>query len=261
MLFILTIVPFTLFAQKTLTKTITIAFLDTGFCPHLTIIPKTVNARIEESLNVTANENFSCPSTSTEEILKNPRFHGQNVLNEFLRNINILNDLKIITIIVFDGQGKYKKEYFLNALKLLKLKNVDIVISAAGLIDQKVEISSLSGIWFLSSGNVGPLVSKATKLYPQELVAKYKMKNAFLIGDYFDDKTILFDQSQLYQNDTHYFFPSGNLTFKGTSRAVSIASSRALNLCINEINQMHRCLSQHKKILFDPILKREFYSF
>lgn len=220
-----------------------LALIDTGFCVDR--VYKNSKIIIDPAIDLTSTTNFDCQRFDP----KNPRFHGQLVLEEFLKfydNKNLV--LHIYPLIVFNQHGDQKKDYWLKALDWIKKNKIDFVLTASGLITNEKLVSSLTSLWFVPSGRVTPQIKEQSELFPQNLAP---IENMFLIGDYYQGKQILYDQGLLYKDKIDYYFPSGSKDFKGTSRAVAEAAARALNLC--PISNMRACLKKLSKEYVDNL--------
>lgn len=248
-LLVLFIGPAFILKTQLLHAEIKIAIVDTGFCPERI----SSKFKIESSLDLTKSVKFNCDKMDTTQA----RFHGQLVLEEFLKFYdNKKNKLHLYPLIVYDNSGEQKKEYWLAAIDWIKKNKIDVVLSASGLITEEKIMKDLPSLWFVPSGRVSPKIKEHTGLFPQNLAPK---ENLFLVGDYHDGKTKLYDQSLLYQDKIDYYFPSGEGIFNGTSRAVSEALARALNLC--PIKDMRSCLSKLSKEYRDDLSQRKFKTY
>jgi hypothetical protein len=247
-----------------------IAVIDTGFCPYqleaeiknlnLPIKverPKDLTKGLEESVQqklIFCRENFG------KLDLELNRYHGQKVVSELLSHIKVKRDITIIPLIVFDYKGQQTKEAWLKALKVLGDKKVDIVLAASSFLNPDADFKDhLLGeaLWFVASGQINPFVPKKSSLFPQILAPKDKL---ILVGDYFDESFIIFNQSLMYPDVTDFFFSNKGSRFKGSSRSVAIALARALEIC-PQIQQMKSCLVSKQKKLTDEILKKDFFTF
>lgn len=221
---------------------INLAIIDTGFCPSK---EKKRNIVIDSVLDITNSVKLDCQKFDLNSL----RYHGQNVLNEFLKFYNSKNQaIHIYPLIVFDKNGEQKKEYWLSAIKWIEKNKIDIVLTASGFINQEKIEMALPAIWFIPSGRITPQIKKETQLFPQNLAP---LDNLFLIGDYYDGRQVLYDQGLLYQDKIDYYFPNGSGHFSGTSRAVAEACARALNLC--PVKNMRPCLLRNKKEYIDNL--------
>ncbi len=228
---------------------IKIAIIDTGFCSNkISSIIK-----IEPAKDFTNSVKLECNKIDTHQA----RFHGQLVLEEFLKFYEHKKaKLHIYPLIAFDNRGEQKKEYWLGAIDWIKKNIIDVVLSASGLITDEKIMEELPALWFVPSGRVNPQVKGTTVLFPQSLAPK---ENLFLIGDYYDGKRPLYDQSLLYQDKIDYYFPSGSGHFNGTSRAVAEGLARALNLC--PIKNMRSCLLKLSKEYSDDLGKKKMRTY
>lgn len=218
-----------------------IAVIDTGFCTDK--IQSKI--KIEPAIDLTQSVKIDCSKAD----LTLPRFHGQQVLQEFLTffdNKKLI--LHIYPLVIFDNQGEQKKIYWMKAIEWIKQNKIDFVLTASGLITAEKIVDSLPAVWFVPSGRVSPQLNDKSSLFPQNLAPQ---ENLFLIGDYYDGRQVLYDQGLLYKDKIDYFFPSGMKGFKGTSRAVAEAAARALNLC--PISSMRSCLKKLSKVYIDNL--------
>lgn len=223
---------------------IQIAVLDTGFCPDL-ISNKKSNIKIAAAMDFTQSVKLECHALNFDK--SGRRFHGHLLIEEFLKFYQRDDQaIRIIPGIIFDQKGNQKAQYWKSAIDWVKSNNVDFVLTASGLLLSK-NISlpeHLPGVWFVPSGRIIPGLKKPTRLYPQLLAPRV---NLFIIGDYFDGASIMYDEALLYKKHIDYYFASGEGNFNGTSRAVGEALGRALSLC--PANRMRQCLKEKSKKL------------
>ena len=229
-----------------------IAFIDTGFCPDKIQI---TNIKIENAIDLTGSVKLDCKKMVSNK--NSPRFHGQLVLDEFLKYFdNKKKSLHLFPLIVFNEKGDQKKEYWLRAIDWVKENKIDVVVTAAGFITSEKVVAELPAVWFIPSGRVTPQITKESRLFPQSLAPQ---KNLFVIGDFYDGQQVLYDQGLLFQDQIDYYFPSGVKGFVGTSRAVAEASARALNLC--PLKTMRDCLKKMQKVYIDNLSQRKIQTF
>lgn len=233
---------------------IRIALIDTGFCPV-----KKSGVIIHPSIDLTASVSaIDCKRPD----LKSPRMHGQHVLLEFLKHVDLKKIRpEIFPLIVFDLKGNQQKDYWLKAIEWVKTNKIDVVLTAAGFLVKADELKSLSAtelpaLWFVPSGRIGPGIKEKTDLFPQSMAPA---KNLFLIGDYYDGKMIIYDQGLLYKDKIDYFFPSGTGAFTGTSRAVAEAAAKALKLC--SVSEMRECLQKQSKEFIDGFNQKKIKTY
>ncbi|MDD4976605.1 MAG: hypothetical protein PHY93_19775, partial [Bacteriovorax sp.] len=152
-----------------------IAFIDTGFCPNKIKIEK---IKIESVIDLTESVKLDCSNPLLD--IHSPRFHGQLVMEEFLKFFHHQNKLvHIYPLTVFNQRGEQKAEYWLKAIEWIKKNKVDVVVTAAGFITNDKLVGELPAIWFVPSGRVTPQIKKESGLFPQNLAPK---KNLFIIG-------------------------------------------------------------------------------
>ena len=209
------------------------------------------------------NNQYDCQKISAKDLLESGRFHGQHVLNEFLEFLPKDIAVEIYPMVIYDHTGTQTKEAWLKSIEFIKSKKIDLVLTASGLINSPKLALELPSIWFVPSGRLERMIDKTTVLFPQNLAPK---SNLFVIGDYFEGKTNLYDQALIYQEQIDYYFPSGKKKFTGTSRAVSEAMAIALKHCfipkdVIAAHSLRLCLMNKSRTLRDPILKKEFKTF
>ena len=239
-----------------------IAVVDTGFCSDkASILSK--KHQVLTAIDLTKSNTYNCKKVTPKELLESGRFHGQHVLNEFLKFMPKKIAMKITPLIVYDNKGNQTEEAWNKAISFIEDEKFDLVLTASGFITDKKLVGELPSIWFVPSGRTEKLITKDTALFPQSLAPK---PNMIVIGDYFDKGQIIYDQALMYQDQIDYYFPSGSKSFQGTSRAVAEAMGRALENCFitKDVTQAHLlrlCLLKKSKTLKDPILKKEFKTF
>lgn len=232
-----------------------IVFIDTGLCPQSIVKPNT-NIKIENALDLTESVDLDC--NNPRLLLEGPRYHGQNVVLEFLKYYRPKAGatLHLYPLIVFNKLGEQKLEYWQRAIDFIKKNNIEIVVSASGLITDDSKIRELPATWFVSAGRITPHIKKETAIFPQNLAPK---ENLLLIGDYFEGAHPLYDQGLLNQGKIDYYFPSGSTHFSGTSRAVAEAAARAINLC--PMNTLRKCLKKISRQMEDNISHKKFSTY
>lgn len=230
---------------------IKIAILDTGFCPSK-LNSKKDYIKILPIIDVTGNAVYDCEKMKP----KNRRFHGQMVLAQFLNVYSWTNPVEILPITIFDKSGSQRLSYWKKAIIEAQSQKVDFILAAAGLpIPQGMQPKGLiapSAITFLSSGRIGPGITKATTLFPQMF---HKNKNIFLIGSYHPPESkhgddFLSDENQLYKKGTDYYLSGGNShhILRSSSRSATTALAKAIGLCKTvKLQKLRECLSKNKK--------------
>lgn len=239
-----------------------IAIVDTGFCSQKAIT-KSKNHIVRSSRDMTGTNNYSCKKVTSNELKTSGRFHGQNVLNEFLSYLPKKMKLTIFPLVVYDKKGNQTKEAWKKAIEFIEKEKIDVVLTASGFISDEEVVKALPSIWFIPSGRAERFITTKTVLFPQSLAP---VPNLFIIGAYFDGPQVIYDQALLYQDQIDYYFPSGKKAFAGTSRAVAEAAAKALQNCFIEKDiiaaySLRLCLLKTSKTLKDPILKKEFKTF
>lgn len=239
-----------------------VAIVDTGFCSSKATA-KSKTHIVKASRDMTGTNNYSCKKVTASELKTSGRFHGQNVLNEFLAFLPKKMKLTIVPLVVYDKKGNQTKEAWKKAIALIEKEKIDVVLTASGFISDSAVVKDLPAIWFVPSGRAERFITTKTVLFPQSLAP---VPNLFVIGTYFDGAQIIYDQALLYQDQIDYYFPSGKKGFTGTSRAVAEAAAKTLQNCFIEkdiiaAHSLRLCLLKTSKTLKDPILKKEFKTF
>lgn len=240
-----------------------VAIVDTGFCSDKAKT-QSKSQIVKAARDMAGNNNFNCKKVTDKELLKSGRFHGQNVLNEFLSHLPKKIKLTVFPLVVYDKKGNQTAAAWKKAIELIEKEKIDVVLTASGFISKDKIVKDLPSVWFVPSGRAERSITTKTVLFPQSLAPT---PNIFVIGAYFDGGgQIIYDQSLLYQDQIDYYFPSGNKSFKGTSRAVAEAMAKALQKCFIEkdiiaAHSLRLCLMKDAKTLRDPILKKDFKTF
>jgi hypothetical protein len=234
------------FFHSSANAAISIAILDSDFCPDV----NTRLIKIKSVIDVTSSEISVC----NHKNIPLPRYHGQWVLDEFIKNYSGKENLSITPVKIFNNQGIQKIEYWQTAIDFIVKNKFDYVLSASGLKIEKLITIKLPAIWFVASGQITPSIKATDRLFPQEL----NVSNLYLIGDYHQGNPDLFDQSLLYQDKIKYYFPAGKGEFKGSSKAVAEALGKAISHCGKMLSA---CLVKMEIIKRDPILKKDFKTF
>lgn len=165
---------------------LSLAILDTGFCPNLIKLPKNITLMPVE--DVTQSAKYKCLS---RDQLSSRQFHGQWVLEELLHGLDISKTkLTITPMVIFDKNGRQKLSYWQKAIALAHSKKVDLVVVAAGLPLKREDTKALEkaakmnthDLLILAAGaRVSKGVSKTDLLFPQDLLSK---SNLVLFGSY-----------------------------------------------------------------------------
>jgi hypothetical protein len=238
-----------------------VAIFDTGFCPALLAKRKGVT--------LTPINDFASagPMKCAQFDAKNRRYHGQLVLEEFLKYLPLKVSVEIHPYIIFDVRGVQSPAAWKAALEDIKTKKIEVLLAAAGLpltppndtIAKTLPAPEV--IAFLASGRQGPFIKADTELFPQ---LHYKDKNIFLIGSYFpplfkDD--YLSDDKLLYREHIAFYMSSGDskAVLTGTSRSVAHALAAAIEVCGDQFKknavELRECLTGKFKIVRDPMGK------
>lgn len=252
---------FTVFSNST-QASLKIAVVDTGFCPSLAKT-HSKNHKVLPVLDMAGAGIINCKKVTNKILESSGRFHGQKVLNEFLKYLPPNRKVSIRPLVIYDAKGEQTESAWREAIQYIAKEKIDFVLTASGFIYSEKIVLELPSIWFIPSGRAERGLSANAVLFPQSLAPK---PNIFVIGDYFDGAQIIYDQALLYQEQIDYYFPSGKKNFSGTSRAVAEALATALKLCLlpKDIIASHSlrlCLMKNEKILKDSILKKEFKTF
>lgn len=222
---------------------------DTGYCPHLITPPK--NIIILPVVDITQKNNYDCSSTNISGL----RFHGQWVLENFIRGIEAKKKIIITPLIIFNKQGLQSLNYWKKALDYSKENGADIIFAAAGIpLKTKKEMIKASEIKLpsapilLSAGRVSKEISRQFPLFPQ---FHSDGKKVIIIGSYHQGlkgKLEHFEDTSLINKEKiSYYFPFAsdvNTQLKGSSYALSEAANFILKYC-QEL-QLEKCLTEHE---------------
>jgi len=221
----------TFFIQLSHASPLKVAILDTGFCPSLLMLKK--NIKVNSQVDLTHSVKLNCKSYS----ISNRRFHGQWVLEQFLKNLKTTKEVEITPFIIFDKNGIQKEIYWQRAFS--KQAEFHLIISAAGLLfKNKIDITeTIKTPIFVAGATLGKRIKKNSKIWPQ---IEFRKDLVFTIGSYLPKSEALGsreDYTLLRPKEMKYFFSSGDSIdhFKGSSRAVATASARALDLCYEKL--------------------------
>jgi hypothetical protein len=249
------LIPFQSFAA------LKIAIVDTGFCSKR--IKTSSSIVIAPALDMTNSVKLNCDNFKDSDLKTQGRFHGHLVLEEFIKYLPKESSVTIFPLTIYNASGKQTQEAWDQAIAWIKKENIDLTLTASGLIGSAPALAELPSIWFIPSGRVGGSVKKDSILFPQSLTPK---ENIFVIGDYFDGKTIVYDQGLLYESAIDYSFASGDSGLTGTSRAVAHALGKAIDVCslnkkMKSPNEIRQCLSKLQKNLYDAVSKKSIKTF
>lgn len=238
-----------------------IAVVDTGFCSKK--IKTTASVVIAPALDMTNSIKLNCDLLKDSDFKNHGRFHGHRVLEELIKYLPKESSVIIFPLTIYNASGKQTMEAWDLAIEWIKKENIDLVLTASGLIGSAPALATLPSIWFIPSGRVGGSVKKDSILFPQSLAPK---ENIFVIGDYFDGKTIVYDQGLLYESAIDYSFASGDNGLTGTSRTVAHALGKAIDVCslnkkMKSPSEIRQCLSKNQKNLYDAVSKKSIKTF
>ena len=206
-----------------------IAVIDTGFCNQSQLVNK--------PLDFTSSVKVDCRKTQRD----NRRFHGHFVLKNFLEH-NQRKDIKISPLIVFDKQGQQKKEYWLKALEWIKSNQVDVLLTASGLVVE-TSLGELPTLTVAASGQVSGKIRRTHQLWPQS----FDSSKLILIGNLIRDQDLVFaGQRLLHKKRIDYFIEEDS-----SSQAVAKALARALNNCRS--TNIKKCFKSKAKVISDSL--------
>jgi hypothetical protein len=228
---------FLISTSSNLSANIKIAFIDTGFCPDHADYKAVHILKYYDATN--SLKKLNCPA----EYLNYHRFHGENVIKVFLDGIDPSIIVELQPIIVFDQSGKQKKSYWENAFKFLSKFKPDVIISASGLIGDKLIYPNdlKDSVWFLSAPRISPEIKMNDEIYPQFF---YDKKNVFLVGSKLSGGIV--DPGMLYQKAISFYANDPEKGFNGTSYAVANISSYVISTCKDRLNNLLSCVTEKK---------------
>lgn len=229
-----------------------ISILDTGFCPKF--LTKNEKIEVLNTIDLTDSVRLECK----KEDLLQKRFHGQKVLDTFIKNYHGSNSITITPYIIFDKNKAQAEKYWQKAFSKSIQDKTDIYLIAAGLpylSELALKNTPLSKIVFIASGTNTKDISKEHKLWPQEL--SKTQSNIYIIGDHYPktkyDNAYVSHDIKYFENAT-LFFPTSDPVdnqFNGSSYAVSLGAAKILSICSN-MRELSTCINEKKKpIEFD----------
>jgi hypothetical protein len=238
-----------------------IAIVDTGFCSKR--IKTSASIVIAPALDMTNSVKLNCDNFKDSDLKTQGRFHGHLVLEEFLKYLPKESSVTIFPLTIYNGSGKQTIEAWDQAIAWIKKENIDLVLTASGLIGAAPTHKELPALWFIPSGRIGGAVKEDSTLFPQSLAPK---ENIFVIGDFMEGKTVIYDQGLLYKDVIDYSFASGESGLTGTSRTVAHALGRAIDVCslnkkMKSPSELRQCLSKIQKNLYDAVSKKSIKTF
>lgn len=229
-----------LISTLSLKAAIKIVFLDTGFCPL-----EKKNLFIVHPVEDTSGEvgSLECPPNFNSL----PRFHGQKVLETFVKNYKGKKKIEVFPIVVFDKNGFQKDVYWEKAFSKIDYIKPDVVISAVGLVNQQITWrDSIKSVWFLSAARVSPRIKNSDIVFPQN---HYLKNNVFLFGSYFEGNII--DPGQIDIDKIKLFALDPKDDFNGSSYAVAKISSEILSKCdLKKLDE--KCFNKLSKDIKGP---------
>ncbi|WP_127715906.1 hypothetical protein [Halobacteriovorax sp. HLS] len=231
-------------------KTLTVAILDTAFCPTSERPSPTIHIR--RAIDLTKTHNIDCSKVSAKEISSNRLFHGQLVLNRFIEELSNEIKVDIQPFQIFDKNGFTRPSYWEDAL--VDNKKFDLFIIAAGVKVKSVHVLKVPTLAFVAGATFGRGINKTTKLWPQ---VDFRKSNIITIGSYLlpaDGLKERSDHTLIHPKRMKYFFAAGtdSEALKGSSRAVATAAARSINTCHDQFGKVQSvidCLEKKKKIL------------
>ncbi len=234
---------------------VSVAVLDTGFCPE----------KLAGSAKVTVRKAQDLTGTVKDDACKLPRdhgrVHGQKILEAFLAAYEGKESLVIHPYVVFDQRGAQTLAYWETALERAEAEKVDVILTASGLPHEKKlpRYPALRTLTFAPSGVVERTITASTVLFPQVLAPDEKL---VLIGGYRPADAHngpRFVEDLLYRDQVSYYQPVDGKEVKGTSYAVAVALGKALSLC--EVNGLKACLKTKSKVLSNKETKHQIPTF
>lgn len=212
---LLAFLPFDLKASQS----INLAIIDTGFCYQKFTQH---NILLMPAFDATSSiANLKCDD-STKNL---PRFHGQKVLDTFLKYYHSKKLVKIFPIIVYDSRAETNEVYWKKTLDYIKSKSFDYAISAVGIKSSNLKLSeTIRPIWFLAAARISPTIQKDDSIFPQN---QFKKKNVYLFGSF--DQMGYVDRGQLNLAEIDLFTKDEDQSFYGSSFAVGKIAALLLN--------------------------------
>jgi len=190
---------------------------------------------------------------------RNRMLHGHFVLDSFLRKLNAVIKVEILSFNIFDN-GKDSLARWKKASQLAGKYEVDIVLSASAVqlrggvnIDEKF---NAPGILFFASGSWGTGVGYGSWLWPQ----KNKTSNMILVGDAIisslaGGKKYIYNNSLLNKDKIDFYVPlkrDRKHLFGGSSKAVAVFAAWAINKCnkqLANVNRLKNCIRQNVHLI------------
>ena len=228
---------------------IKIAILDTYFCPKLIMTPKNIqiNTVIDNSHS---HKSESCSTYSK----KNRLFHGQWVLEEFINNIKIKDQIIIQPISIFNSSGVQDIESWKKAFNNQEKYDLFLVAAGVSLKKESIIFPNFIRPVITAGSTYGKGINKKSLLWPQ---SEYKNDFVITIGSYLEENEDLGtrdDYNLIFKKRMKFFFSAGieSSHFKGTSFAVAVATSRLLSLCEKQVKShrgLYKCLESNRKLI------------
>lgn len=171
---------------------------------------------------------FSLPCEKIEE--NSMRFHGQKVLETFIKNYHGEKQLEIYPVVVFDQEGQQKVTYWKEAMPKLMKEKVRDVLAATGVpLSQKIQAILPKFIHFtLASGRKEAQFKGMVALFPQDYLPKNQLT---LVGSQLKlAEATLKDPSTYQPERVSVWIDEGpDEAFKGSSRAVAVYLAQKLS--------------------------------
>lgn len=171
---------------------------------------------------------FPLPCDKMEE--NSMRFHGQKVLETFIKNYHGEKPLEIYPVIVFDQEGQQKVTYWKEAMPKIMKERIRDVMAATGVpLTQKIQAILPKFIHFtLASGRKEAALKGMIALFPQDYLPKNQLT---LVGSQLKlAESTLRDPSTYKPERVNAWVDEGpDETFKGSSRAVAVYLAQKLS--------------------------------
>ncbi|MBT6325659.1 MAG: hypothetical protein HOJ35_06795 [Bdellovibrionales bacterium] len=236
-------------------KEIHIAIMDTGICP---LDKKYKNIIVKKQIDA-SNETHG--TKYLEKICVAPQhprqLHGDKLFRFFAEEISQFN-LNIIfhitPIKIYNTQtGKSSFESVKKALKIIKDKNMNFIISAVGIEASSKQLNKIKEqelIIFAASGNK----SNSKILWPQSLDHKLLLFGNYTPSNYLNNIHGFIGTTQGFVSKTNFFLPITKNLIKGTSFSVYQGATKAIQNCskellIKDFLKISNCLKKYSKDL------------
>ena len=237
--------------NKKIPNLIKLGIPDSFFCDI-----QSINANVKVHPEYSATGEKPLQYKGCEQLSKNLNAaHGYWVVRTFIDNLKLDKHryIEIFPARVFNAKGETQSDFWSNAFKYFKQKEIDIILSAAGILTDK-DIVSIQNPLLLANGIKKSKKFDERSLWPQ----KTTNQNTLFLTHYYrssvknNERIGFIDKATLFQNKIDYIVANPGRGFQSSSYALAYGAAKAFSYCFSELENFSRkdlkqCLDKQSK--------------